>query len=276
MSTEENKALVRRWFAETDQGTTASSTSCAHPTTSTTARRCRAWAAERGRPEGPNAALGAAFPDTVHIIEDQVAEGDKVVTRLRGRATFTGEILGIPRTARWSRSPASPSTASPTCSPSCSSSAPCRRPRRSSPDGTEPRAQSLQPLSTPPPSMSITTRMPQPSLSASMRWPQTLVPRRAAGRGRSPGRSRPARGRGRSRGSSCRCRPVHQRVHVVRAQRDRAVEVGQRQRVLLLPHARVGAIVVRLGVAWSARSRGCRPRLPGRSGRARTVVAERG
>ena len=25
-----------------------------------------------------------------------VVEGDKVVTRLRGRATFTGEILGIP------------------------------------------------------------------------------------------------------------------------------------------------------------------------------------
>jgi predicted ester cyclase len=42
-----------------------------------------------------NALLRAAFPDTMHTIEDQVAEGDKVVTRLRGRATFTGEILGI-------------------------------------------------------------------------------------------------------------------------------------------------------------------------------------
>jgi predicted ester cyclase len=43
-----------------------------------------------------NRQLRAAFPDTVHVIEDQVAEGDKVVTRLRARATFTGEILGIP------------------------------------------------------------------------------------------------------------------------------------------------------------------------------------
>jgi predicted ester cyclase len=43
-----------------------------------------------------NGLLRAAFPDTVHTIEDQIAEGDKVVTRLRGRATFTGEILGIP------------------------------------------------------------------------------------------------------------------------------------------------------------------------------------
>jgi predicted ester cyclase len=43
-----------------------------------------------------NALLRAAFPDTVHTIEDQIAEGDKVVTRLRGRGTFQGEILGIP------------------------------------------------------------------------------------------------------------------------------------------------------------------------------------
>jgi predicted ester cyclase len=41
-----------------------------------------------------NALLRAAFLDTVHIIEDQIAEGDKVVTRLRGRGTFQGEILG--------------------------------------------------------------------------------------------------------------------------------------------------------------------------------------
>jgi predicted ester cyclase len=35
-----------------------------------------------------NALLRAAFPDTVHTIEDQIAEGDKVVTHLRGRGTF--------------------------------------------------------------------------------------------------------------------------------------------------------------------------------------------
>jgi predicted ester cyclase len=52
LMSEENKALVRRWFAEVDKG---------NPT-----------------------------------IEDQIAEGDKVVTRLRGRGTFKGECLGIP------------------------------------------------------------------------------------------------------------------------------------------------------------------------------------
>ena len=39
--------------------------------------------------------LLAAFPDAVHILEDQMAEGDKVMTRLTTRATFQGEILGL-------------------------------------------------------------------------------------------------------------------------------------------------------------------------------------
>ena len=96
MSPEENKAIVRRWFAETDKGNYAIVDElCAPdyvdhspplpemPEGSTGVRRA-------------NELLRAAFPDTVHTIEDQVAEGDKVVTRLRGRATFRGEILGIP------------------------------------------------------------------------------------------------------------------------------------------------------------------------------------
>ncbi len=31
-----------------------------------------------------------------HTIEDQIVEGDKVVTRITARAIFQGEILGIP------------------------------------------------------------------------------------------------------------------------------------------------------------------------------------
>jgi steroid delta-isomerase-like uncharacterized protein len=37
----------------------------------------------------------SAFPDIAHTIEDQIAEGDKVVTRLRARATHKGELMGI-------------------------------------------------------------------------------------------------------------------------------------------------------------------------------------
>jgi predicted ester cyclase len=37
----------------------------------------------------------SAFPDLRIIIEDQVAEGDKVVTRWRGSGTHQGDLFGI-------------------------------------------------------------------------------------------------------------------------------------------------------------------------------------
>jgi steroid delta-isomerase-like uncharacterized protein len=96
MSPEENKAIVRRWFAETDRGNYAIVDELCAPD----------YVDHNpplpGMPEGSvgvhraNELLRAAFPDTVHTIEDQIAEGDKVVTRLRGRGTFRGECLGIP------------------------------------------------------------------------------------------------------------------------------------------------------------------------------------
>ena len=39
-----------------------------------------------------------AFPDLQPSVEDQVAEGDKVVTRYTGRGTHQGELMGIPPT----------------------------------------------------------------------------------------------------------------------------------------------------------------------------------
>jgi steroid delta-isomerase-like uncharacterized protein len=42
------------------------------------------------------ASLRAAFPDLHFTVEDQVGEGDKVVTRWRARGTFTGEFQAIP------------------------------------------------------------------------------------------------------------------------------------------------------------------------------------
>lgn len=44
-------------------------------------------------------ALGA-FSDFRHEIEDQVAEGDMVVTRITGYGKHTGEFLGIPPTGK--------------------------------------------------------------------------------------------------------------------------------------------------------------------------------
>ena len=98
MSLEENKAIVRRWFAETDRGNTAIVDELCAPDYIDHNPPLPDMPAGRAGVHRANAVLRAAFPDTVHTIEDQVAEGDKVVTRLRGRATFTGECLGIPPT----------------------------------------------------------------------------------------------------------------------------------------------------------------------------------
>jgi steroid delta-isomerase-like uncharacterized protein len=41
-----------------------------------------------------------AFPDLELTVEDQVAEGDEVVTRFTARGTHRGELMGIPPTGR--------------------------------------------------------------------------------------------------------------------------------------------------------------------------------
>jgi len=42
----------------------------------------------------------AAFPDSYHVIEDQLSDGDQVVTRTTFRGHHTGELMGIPATGR--------------------------------------------------------------------------------------------------------------------------------------------------------------------------------
>lgn len=55
---------------------------------------------------GPNAVRGVvemlrtAFPDIRFVIEDQVAEGDRVMTRWSSRATHKGPFMGKPATNR--------------------------------------------------------------------------------------------------------------------------------------------------------------------------------
>lgn len=41
-----------------------------------------------------------AFPDLELTVEDQIAEGDKVVTRFTARGTHRGDLMGIPPTGR--------------------------------------------------------------------------------------------------------------------------------------------------------------------------------
>jgi steroid delta-isomerase-like uncharacterized protein len=46
------------------------------------------------------AGMREAFPDLEITIEDQIAEGDKVVTRFRTRGTHQGELWGMPPTGK--------------------------------------------------------------------------------------------------------------------------------------------------------------------------------
>jgi steroid delta-isomerase-like uncharacterized protein len=97
---EVNKALVRRWFEETDRGNL------------TIVDELLPVDYLDHNPPLPDLPPGregvrrsvqllrAAFPDAVHTIEDQIAEGDKVMTRLTTRATFTGECLGYQPTGQ--------------------------------------------------------------------------------------------------------------------------------------------------------------------------------
>ena len=89
MSSEENKALVRReqeelWNATGNLDAAQELFVADH--------------VEVARQEAADFREG--FPDVVSTIEDLIAEGDKVVARWRARATHQGEYMGIPPTGK--------------------------------------------------------------------------------------------------------------------------------------------------------------------------------
>lgn len=99
MSTEDNKALVRRGFEEIwNRGNLAvidefiAPNYVDHEPTTTL--------------QGPEAhkqfvlMYRSAIPDLHITIEDQIAEGDKVVTRWTARGTHQGPLMGIPPTGK--------------------------------------------------------------------------------------------------------------------------------------------------------------------------------
>src|SRR5204862_6959627 len=96
MSTESNKALVRRFYEEIDKGNLAAMDELVAENY-----------VNHDPPPFPDLPSGRAglkrvfeifwkAPPGRHVIEDQVAEGDRVVTRLRGVGKHEGEILGFP------------------------------------------------------------------------------------------------------------------------------------------------------------------------------------
>jgi len=100
MSAEENMALVRRWFAETDRGNLGVVDELLPPDYLDHNPPIPGLPPGREGVRQANLVARAAFPDVVHVIEEQVAEGDKVMTRVLTRATFLGEFLGYAPTGK--------------------------------------------------------------------------------------------------------------------------------------------------------------------------------
>jgi len=100
MSTEESKALVRRFYEEVfNHKNMAGIDAFVDPNSIE-------HALPPGMPggiKGSKQFIGmylAAFPDLHLTVEDQVAEADKVTTRWTSRGTHQGELMGIPPTGK--------------------------------------------------------------------------------------------------------------------------------------------------------------------------------
>ncbi len=95
MSEQENKTIVRAMFD-------ASNAANVEEAIRYTAPDCLLDGQPYGR-EGDRmrtTAMVAGFPDGKWILDDAVAEGDKVVARYTFRGTHHGELLGIPPTGK--------------------------------------------------------------------------------------------------------------------------------------------------------------------------------
>jgi len=95
MSTEENKALIRRWFDELDKRNFAIIDELIPEDYVDHNPPLPGLPPGREGVRQSSLILASAFPDAVHTLEDQMAEGDKVMTRMTVRATFTGTIYGL-------------------------------------------------------------------------------------------------------------------------------------------------------------------------------------
>jgi steroid delta-isomerase-like uncharacterized protein len=100
MSTETNKTVLKRFFEELF---TRGNLSVADEIVGANYVNHNAVPGETPGREGLKGFvtyLRTAFPDIHFTVEDQIAEGDKVVTRWRVTGTQQGEFAGIPATGK--------------------------------------------------------------------------------------------------------------------------------------------------------------------------------
>ena len=93
---EENKALARSWFEElfNAQNLDAADEITAQDSVNHDPLLTNLPSGPEGDEHVVNLYHGA-FPDAQITVEDQIAEGDKVVTRWTGRGTHQGEFMGV-------------------------------------------------------------------------------------------------------------------------------------------------------------------------------------
>ena len=100
-SAEDNKALVRQWFEEIDKGEQANFDRFLAPDyVDHNPPPMPVTTAAREAVKEYSAGFRAALRDFHHVVEDQVAEGDKVVSRITAYGTHCGELLGIAATGK--------------------------------------------------------------------------------------------------------------------------------------------------------------------------------
>lgn len=104
MGTQENKASARRFMEEVINGGNVALVD------ELTAPDFVDHSIPPGAPSGNEGfkawvtSFRAAFPDLHYTIEDEVADGDKVVQRVKARGTMEGDFMGMPaahKTAEW-------------------------------------------------------------------------------------------------------------------------------------------------------------------------------
>jgi steroid delta-isomerase-like uncharacterized protein len=100
MSSEESKVIVRRFWGVWEEGNIDLVDELLAPDY---VNRSPATPDQPTDPEGIKAVVGmfrGAMPDLRVIIEDMIAEGDKVVVRYTIEGTHEGELFGVPPTGQ--------------------------------------------------------------------------------------------------------------------------------------------------------------------------------
>jgi predicted ester cyclase len=102
MSTEENKTLIRRVYEECNKGQEATMAVLEeHYVPNWVAHGTGAFPdMDRATAKQMMLAFYTAFPDMQWVMEDLIAEGDKVVSRYTFRGTHQGEFMGIAPTGK--------------------------------------------------------------------------------------------------------------------------------------------------------------------------------